>query len=238
MQQIEIGDLFIYVVRKSIKNIHLSVYPPNGSVRIAVPLNTDEDTIKLFIISKLAWIKRNRRKFENQERQSERVYLDRETHYFLGKKYLLKLIEENSKPKIEIRNKNILLLYARPNSSTKQRDEIINKWYRNYLSKEIPQIVKKWEAIIGVTVENWEIRKMKTKWGTCNIEKKEIRINLELAKKSKGCLEFIVVHEMVHLLERHHNTQFICYMDRFLPNWKNLKEELNSLPLNHIDWNY
>lgn len=238
MHQIEIGDLLIDVVQKDIKNMHLSVYPPMGRVRIAVPLNIDDETVRLYIISKLSWIKKNQRKFENQDRQSPRAFAERESHYFQGTRYLLRIREHNAPAKVEIKTKTHIDLYIRPDTSTEQQQIILNEWYRKQLKSQIPDIIAKWEKIIGVKVGNWGVKQMKTKWGTCNIEEKRIWINLELAKKPTNCLEYIVVHEMIHLLERHHNDRFLSYIDKFIPQWKLFKEELNRLPVSHGEWDY
>lgn len=238
MQQIEVSGIMIDVIRKNIKNMHLSVYPPLGRVRIAVPLTLDDDAIKLFIISKLAWIKRNQRKFENQERQTPRAYLERESYYFEGRRYLLKIIEHNAPAKVELSTKTHIELFVRPNTSQSQREVILNEWYRKQLKTKIPALIAKWQPIIGVTVNDWGVKQMKTKWGTCNISAKRIWLNLELIKKPPQCLEYVVVHEMVHLLERHHNDRFTAYMDQFMPQWKKFREELNQFILNHADWSY
>jgi len=238
MHQIEIGEFTIDIVRKSIKNMHLSVYPPTGRVRIAAPLNVDDEAVKLFAISKLAWIKKNQRKFEDQERQSPRAFVERESHYFEGRRYLLRVTEHDAPPKVIIKTKTHIDLFVRPNTSTEQRQIILNEWYRRHLKSQIPAIIERWETIIGVSVSSWGVKLMKTKWGTCNIEDRRIWINLELAKKPLRCLEYIVVHEMLHLVERHHNERFLTLMEKFLPQWKFRKEELNRLPVSHGEWSY
>lgn len=238
MHQLEIGELTIDVVQKDIRNMHLSVYPPNGRVRIAVPLNIDDEAVRLFVISKLSWIKQNQRKFENQDRQSPRVFAERESHYFQGTRYLLRIKEHNAPPKVVLKTKTHIDLYIRPETTTEQQQSILNEWYRKQLKNLIPGIITKWEKIIGVTVNDWGVKQMKTKWGTCNIEEKRIWINLELAKKPTNCLEYIIVHEMIHLLERHHNDQFLAYIDKFIPQWRFYKEELNRLPVSHGEWTY
>ena len=238
MHQIEISNFTIDVVRKSIKNMHLSVYPPTGRVRIAAPSNIDDEAVRLFAISKLGWIKKNQRKFEKQERQSPRAYAERESHYFEGTRYLLRVTEHNSSPKVIIKSKTYIDLFVKPNTSIEQRQIILHEWYRKQLKNQIPELIEKWEKIIGVTVEDWGVKQMKTKWGTCNIEKKRIWVNLELAKKPVNCLEYIVVHEMIHLLERHHNDTFLALLDNYMPKWKLYKEELNHLPVSHGEWNY
>ena len=238
MESITISGIKIDVVRKAIKNIHLAVYPPIGRVRIAVPLKTNEDTIRLYAISKLGWIKRNQRKFDGQERISPREYKQRESHYFQGKRLLLHIIETEAPPKVVLKNKTCIDLHVRPGTSVEKRHEIMSEWYRAQLKILSPDYIEKWEKILDVTVSDWLIKKMKTKWGSCSVEKKRIWLNLELAKKPELCLEYIIAHEMVHLLERHHNERFLYYMDKYLPNWRKLKTELNKLPVGHADWKY
>lgn len=238
MKQISISNITIDVVRKDIKNIHLAVYPPTGRVRLAAPLNVSEDTIRLFAISKITWIKRNQRKFEGQERMAVCVYKQRESHYLGGQRYLLNVIEQNAIPKVVVRSKTYIDLYIRPNTSTKKREEIMTEWYRAELKKLIPTIIEKWEKTTKIRINGWQVKLMKTKWGSCNIEKKKIWINLELIHKPLHCLEYIVLHEMVHLIERHHNEKFQYYMDRYMPNWKNIRAELNKFPVSHADWEY
>jgi predicted metal-dependent hydrolase len=238
MHQIQISDFTIDVVRKGIKNMHLSVYPPTGRVRIAVPSNVDDASVRLFALSKLAWIKRNQRKFAKQERESKRVYLDRESHYFEGKRYLLRVTEFDSSPKVLIKTKTYIDIFVRQNTSPEQRQSILNEWYREQLKSKIPQIIEKWEGVICVEVNNWGVKQMKTKWGTCNIEAKRIWINLEIAKKPNSCLEYIVVHEMIHLLERYHNSNFYSLLEKYMPNWKVYRDELNRLPVKYENWSY
>ena len=238
MEEITINDIKIDLVRKNIKNIHLAVYPPNGRVRLAAPLATNDDTIRLFVISKLGWIKRNQRKIEGQERTPPREFKQRESHYFLGKRYLLNIIESNSTPKVVLRSKTFIDLYVKSNTSTEKRNKIMTEWYRLQLKTQITPMIVKWENIIGVTVQDWQVKQMKTKWGACNIDRGRIWLNLELAKKPEECLEYIVVHEMVHLLERNHNERFDFLMSKYLPNWKQLRGELNKLPVSHTNWNY
>lgn len=238
MEHITISNIKIDVVRKDIKNIHLAVYPPTGRVRIAAPLKVNEDAIRLFAVAKLGWIKRNQKKFEGQERISQREYKQRESHYFQGKRYLLNITETEGAPKVILKSKKFIELFVRPETPVEKRHEIMTEWYRVQLKKQIPEIIEKWEAILKVKVSDWQVKQMKTKWGSCNIEKKRIWVNLELAKKPEHCLEYIIVHEMVHLLERHHNERFLYYMDTYLPSWRQLKTELNKLPVSHADWSY
>jgi predicted metal-dependent hydrolase len=238
MEQITISNIKIDVVRKDIKNIHLAVYPPTGRVRIAAPLKVNEDVIRLFAISKLGWIKRNQRKFEEQVRIPQREYKQRESHYFQGRRYLMTIVETEGIPKVVLKYKKFIELHVKPDTPKIKRQELLTEWYRVELKKQIPVIIDKWEKVLNVKVDDWQVKQMKTKWGSCNIEKKRIWINLELAKKPEHCLEYIIVHEMVHFLERHHNERFIYYMDTYLPMWRKLKAELNKLPVSHADWNY
>jgi hypothetical protein len=236
--QIIISDYKIDVVRKNIKNLHLAVYPPNGRIRIATPIRLTDDAIRLFAVSKLPWIKKQIRKFDHQERQTEREFVSRESHYYQGTRYLLNVIESNSTPKVELRSKTFIDLFVRPNSSRAAKEKILNEWYRKQLKEDIPSLIEKWQKIIGVEVNDWGIKLMKTRWGSCNPRVKRIWINLECAKKPFHCLEYIIVHEIVHLLERKHNEKFINYMNKFLPQWRIYKEELNRFPLNHENWSY
>lgn len=238
MHQIDVNGLVVDVVRKDIKNLHLAVYPPNGRVRVAVPLRVNDEAVRLAVISKLAWIKRQQTKFKEQERQSEREYVSGESHYFQGARYRLNVIYRDGVGRVVIRNKKTIDLYVRSKSTTVQRERVMTAWYRAYLKETFPLLIAKWEKIMGVKVEDWGVKQMKTRWGTCNIEARRIWSNLELAKKSTRCLEYIVVHEMVHLLERHHNDRFRALMNQFLPQWQLIREELNREPLTHEDWDY
>ena len=225
-----INDIEIEVTKKDIKNIHLSVHPPNGAVRISVPSKMNNEDIKLFAISKLAWIKKQQSKFENLERIPEREFVSGESYYFLGTKYLLNVIYwNNNKSKIEIRNQEFIDLYVNQDSDKDKRERIMKEWYRKELKSLLPSLIEKWEKKIGVKVESWNIKQMKTRWGTCNTKAKRIWINLELAKKPVYCLEYIIAHELIHLLERSHGCKFILLMDKYYPNWRSIKSELNSM---------
>lgn len=237
MQTIELGKIIIDVEQKDIKNIHLSVYPPVGKVKISAPHRMDLDTIRVFAISKLSWIKKQQEQLRNQNRETPREYLTRETHYFKGESYLLKIIEQDSSPKVVLKHKEIEL-YIRPNASPEKKKQVLDDWYRAELKKIIPGIIKNREKVIGVKTNDFGIKKMRTKWGSCNIETKRIWLNLELARKPVECLEYIIVHELVHLLERTHNDIFIKYMDKFMPKWRFHREELNRLPFSHVEWRY
>lgn len=233
MHQIKLGNIEIEVVRKDIKNLHLAVYPPNGRVRIAAPLRINDDLVRLFALSKLAWIKKHQAHFKAQTRQTEKEYLSGESHYFKGQRYLLNLIEHNAPAKVIIRNKTYLDIYVRTGSTKQQREKVMKEWYRRELKNDLPALIAKWQVIIGVTVADWGVKSMRTNWGSCNIKAKRIWLNLELAKKPIHSLEYVIVHEMVHLLEKYHNDRFKAYMDKFMPQWRLYKDELNRAPLNY-----
>ena len=233
--KIIVGNLIIDVVRKNIKNLHLAVYPPTGRVRIAAPLRVNDDAIRLFIISKISWIKKHQSKFNGQDRESEREFISGESHYYQGQRYLLNVIYHDAKPRVELKNKTYLDLYVRLGSNQLQRQKILTEWYRYKLKEQIPDLIDKWKHIVGVEVDDWAVKKMKTRWGSCNRKNKRIWINLELAKKPLHCLEFIIVHELTHLLERHHNDRFKGLMDGFMPQWRVYKEELNRFILPYSD---
>ncbi len=237
MKQIMLGDISVDVAQKDIKNVHLSVYPPSGRVRIAAPLRMDMDTIRVFAISKLSWIKKQQNKFRNQVREAPRECITRESHYYLGKRYLLCVIEHNAPPKVTIKHET-MEMFIRPNTGLKKRQEILDEWYRQNLKEIIPGIISQYEKIMNVKVNKFGIRKMRTRWGTCSRVPKRIWLNLELAKKPKEYIEYIVVHEMTHLLERRHNERFVALMDQFLAKWRFYKEGLNRIPLRHENWSY
>ncbi|MDO9064000.1 MAG: SprT family zinc-dependent metalloprotease [Sulfuricella sp.] len=235
--QIDLGEIAIDVVKKGIKNIHLSVYPPAGKVRISAPLWMDLDTIRVFAITKLGWIKSQQQKLREQERETPREYLDRESHYVWGKRYLLKMVEKDAAPEVELKH-NKMILQIRPATSHERKKAVLDAWYREKLKEVVSALIAKWEPLMGVKVERFFVQRMKTKWGSCSPDAKSIRLNTDLAKKPPECLEYIVVHEMAHLLEPTHNTRFIALMDRFMPKWRFYKDGLNKLPVRHEDWVY
>jgi hypothetical protein len=238
MHQITVSDLVVDVVRKDIKNLHLAVYPPDGRVRVAAPLLVDDEAVRLAVIARLAWIRRQQGKFAQQERQSAREVVSGESHYFQGRRYLLNVVYRAGVPAVAVRNNTTLDLFVRPGSDTAQRERVLLDWYRRELKQLIPPLAAKWQAIIGVQVAEWRVKQMKTRWGACNPAAGRIWLNLELIKKPASCLEYIVVHEMVHLLERRHNEQFRDLMNKFMPNWQFQKDLLNELPARHEKWMY
>lgn len=235
---IRVGGINVEVVRKNIKNLHVGVYPPEGRVRVAAPLLMSDEAVRLAVISKLAWIKRQKTHFQEQSRQSKREYVPRESHYFFGRRYLLNVVEHNGRAKVEIRRSRQLDLFVPTGADASQREKVLMEWYRKELKARIPGLIEKWQAVIDVQVADWGVKRMKTKWGSCNREARRIWINLELAKKPIHCLEYIIVHEMVHILERHHNEQFAAKMDAFMPSWRLYRDELNRAPLSNEKWEY
>jgi predicted metal-dependent hydrolase len=234
---ITVSGIHVQVIRKAIKNLHLGVYPPNGRVRVAAPLSVSDEAVRLAVIGKLGWIKRRRAGFQIQPRQSQREMVTGESHYVWGRRYRLD-VTESSRPAVRLRNNQILALQMRRGSTRLDRQAILSRWYRQLLHEEIPWLIAKWEPLIRANVAEWGIKRMKTRWGTCSPSSRRIWINLELAKKPSLCLEYLVVHEMVHLLERNHNQRFTEHMDRFLPDWRQRRDELNRAPLAHEEWTY
>jgi predicted metal-dependent hydrolase len=237
-RQIVVNGQAVQIVRKAIKNLHLGVYPPNGRVRVATPLAVTDAAVRLAVIGKLGWIQRQQARFAAQPRQSEREMVSGESHYFLGRRYRLRVIPHDGATKVVLRNQSRIELHAQAEATAPQREQMLHRWYRQQLKKLIPPLLEKWQTALGVQVADWRIKKMKTKWGTCTIEARRIWLNLELAKKPVPCLQYIIAHEMVHLVERHHNDRFVALMNRHMPNWRLHRQELNSAPLNHESWRY
>ena len=235
--QIHLGDIALDVVRKDIKNVHLSVHPPTGRVRISAPSRMSLDTIRVFAISKLPWIKQQQRKLREQERETPREYLDRESHFVWGKRYLLSVIERDLAPEITLKH-NRMILTVRVGTHEGAKEALVAQWYREQIKEVAPEMIAKWGPILGVSVSRVFVQQMKTKWGSCNPHARTVRLNTELAKKPKECLEYIVLHEMVHLIEPTHNAHFVALMDRFMPKWQVCLQRLNSLPVCHADWEY
>jgi len=235
--QLQLGDIAVDVVLKNIKNVHLSVYPPTGRVRISAPGRMKIDTIRVFAIAKLGWIRQQQKKLREQERESRREYLDRESHYVWGRRFLLKVVEEDVAPGVQIRH-GALLLRVRPGADDKTREAIVAAWYRQILKTAVRPLIEVWAPRLSVTVNRFFVQQMKTKWGSCNPIARTIRLNTELAKKPRECLEYIVVHEMVHLLEPTHNATFTSLLDHVMPQWQHSRDILNALPVRHERWSY
>lgn len=226
---LHIGSIEIEVTFKAIKNLHLSVHPPYGRVTIASPDFYDSEKVKIYASTKLGWIKREQNKIRSQEREDPKLMITQESHQFLGKRYLLKIIEA-SRPKLLLKH-NVIELYALPNATLEQKQKTFFNWYKKELEAKIGNLISEYARQMNIANINFGIRKMKTKWGSCNIEKRMLWFNIELAKKPIDCVEYIVVHELVHLLERNHNKNFVILMDKFYPTWRIQKKILNELPL-------
>ena len=237
-RRIDVRGTPVEVVRKDIKNLHVGVYPPNGRVRVAAPLRLDDDAVRLAVISRLGWIRRKQAEFEQQDRQSQREFVTGESHYFEGRRYRIDVTERDGPPTVRLLNNTTMALSVRPGADRDKREAVLHRWYRCQLRDRLPALLAKWEPKVGVQIAEVRIRKMKTCWGTCNRDARRIWLNLELAKKPASCLEYIVVHEMVHLIERHHNDRFRDLMDRLIPQWRLHRDELNRAPLAHVDWRY
>lgn len=234
LQQIHLGEITVDVTFKNIKNIHLSVYPPTGKVRISAPSGTNIEKIRVYAISKLTWIKKNQKKLRNQLRESPRDFVERESHYFFGKRYLLRISETDLAQTVVLRHREIELV-VRKAATKEQRKRLLEHWYRVQLKEKAARYIFLWQKRLRLTVEDFGIRKMRTKWGSCNSVAKRIWINLELVKKPEFCLEYVIVHEMLHLIERKHDSKFVAEMDRNLPHWRASKRELNRLPIGSND---
>lgn len=233
-----VSGIEVELIRKNIKNLHLGVYPPNGRVRIAIPLHIDDEAARLAVVNKLAWIKKRIEIFENQSRLSEPEVLSGESWYFFGQRLKLAVVASREKPQVRRIKKSQLELHVSSRSSKEFRLKVINRWYRKELQLATEPIIAKWESRIGVKVEALGIKRMKTKWGSCNQQNGRIWINSELAKKPIECLEYIVVHELIHLIESSHNENFEKLLDKYLPNWKSISQTLNATPLAHENWTY
>jgi predicted metal-dependent hydrolase len=235
---LRVNDISVEVYRKKIKNLHVGVYPPDGHVRVAAPLRLDDEAVRLAIVTRLPWIKRRQAEFARQERQSAREMITGESHYFFGKRYLLDVIEAGSRKRVEIANNKTLRLTIRPGTDVPARRRLLDDWYRARLREEVDEIYPRWESVVGQEAVEYRIKRMKTLWGSCNAAAGRIWLNLELVKKPRECLEYILVHELVHLIERHHNDRFMELMDRFMPDWRSRRDELNRAPLANDDWDY
>ena len=236
--QIEVRGLSIEIIRKNIKHLYISVHPPNGQIRVSAPLRLDDDAVRMAIISRLGWIRKKQTEFTKQQRQSQREFITGESHYFAGKRYRLDVTEQNCPPSVKLLNNTRIGLTVRPGTGRDRREQVLNQWYREQLRAQLPPLITKWEPKMEVSVSEVRIKKMKTLWGSCNIEAKRIWLNLELAKKPNVCLVYVLVHEMTHLLERHHNDRFRELMDTFLPQWRTYRDELSKAPLAYENWRY
>lgn len=238
VRHLTVSGIRVEVVRKDIKNLHLGVYPPHGRVRVAAPWVISDEAVRLAVIDKLGWIRRQQAKFAEQPRQSPREMVNGESHYFLGQRYRLRVHEQDAPARVAIRGVASLDLFVRPGASAEQREAVLLRWHREQIKALIPPLLEQWQAILGVQVADWGVRKMKTQWGSCNPASRRVWLNLELAKKPVQCLEYIVVHELVHPLGRHHDERFAGLLDTHLPQWRQYRKMLNQAPLGHEEWVY
>jgi predicted metal-dependent hydrolase len=234
----QIGGIAVEVVRKTIKHLHVGVYPPAGRVRVAAPRRLNEEALRLAVVSRLGWIRRRQKEFAGQDRQSQREIVTGESHYFQGRRYRLRVRKREGTPEVLLVGKALMELRAPPGHDRAQRDVVLQRWYRQQLRALLPQLLARWEPRIGRTASEVRIKRMKTRWGSCNASDRRVWLNLELIKKPVVCLEYVLVHELVHLHERHHNDQFLKWMDRLLPAWRLHRDELNRAPLAHEEWTY
>lgn len=232
-----LGGITIEILRKDIRNVHLSVHPPAGRVRIVAPRHSSDEAIRAFAISKLGWIRRQQARLQEQERETPREFLDRESHYVWGRRLLLRVIEVDGAPGVELSPRR-LTLRVRPRTPASKRGQVLDEWYRGQIRLALPPLLARWAHVMGVGVPRVFVQRMKTKWGSCNPRLATIRLNTELARKPPECLEYLVVHELAHLREPTHNHRFLTLMDRFLPAWQAVRQTLNRLPVRHADWEY
>ncbi|MBX9753696.1 MAG: M48 family metallopeptidase [Pseudomonadaceae bacterium] len=236
-EHIELGDIRVEVQRKNNKHAHLYVYPPEGRVHISAPMHMGLDALRAFAISRLSWIKAQQRQMCAQSREPEREYLNRESHQVWGRRYLLEVIEVDAAPAVELKH-STLVLQIRTGSDDVRRQEVLECWYRELLRAKLAELLDKWQSLMGVKAQRIFVQRMKTRWGSCNPTTGNIRLNTELAKKPPECLEYILVHELAHLIEPTHNARFLALLDRFIPHWRQLKDELNRLPVRHEKWDH
>lgn len=233
--RLQVGEMAVEVAFKDIKNVHLSVHPPAGRVSISAPRRMKLETVRVFAISKLDWIKRQQQKIRSQEREPQREYLDRESHYVWGKRYLLSIVETDKTSKVELKHSK-MIVHVRPGTTRVKHAMLIDAWYRSQVREATTRLIAKWEPLLQVRVARFHVQRMKTKWGSSNPSSRNIRLNTDLAKKPRECLEYIIVHEMCHLLEPTHNASFVVLMDRLMPHWRSLREQLSRLPVRHEHW--
>lgn len=232
---IELGDVTIAVTRKDVRNVHLSVHPPHGRVTLVAPVDTRLDVARAYAISKLMWIRQQQEQLKNQARETPRAYVDRESHYLWGRRRLLKVEFADAKPSVKYDHRSITLT-VRPGSDVEKRASVMHEWHKSLLHAVVPGLLSKWQEKLGVEVQHYFLQRMKTKWGSCNYSAANIRINTELVKKPKDLLEYVVVHELVHLLEPNHSDRFVEILQHHYPTWRDARAELNELPLAAEEW--
>lgn len=234
-EQITLGDITIAMTRKQVKHVHLSVHPPNGRVTMVVPQATRLAAARAYAISKLRWIRDQREKLRTQPRELPRAFVTRESHYLWGRRYLLTVQEMDTKPSVVAKNQR-LVMTVRPGASASKRAEVMHEWHKSLMHAAVKPLLSKWETKIGVKASAYFLQRMKTKWGACNARARNIRLNTELVKKPRDLLEYVIVHELMHLIEPRHSDRFMALMDRHYPHWRDARAELNALPLSAQAW--
>ena len=228
MTIIEVANISAEVEWKNIKNVHLTIYPPDARIHVSAPIGMAEESVRLFLITKISWINQRISQIITQKRQTPREYVSGENHYFKGQRYRLKVVYHNAPAKVEIHGNEYINLYVREGATEERRAEVLREWYRSELKMLLNQLIAKWEKTLDVSVNKWEVKQMKTLWGSCNHRTRNIIFNLELIKKPVHCIEYIVVHELLHIRVRLHNEEYTALLNCYFPNWKNLKDELNE----------
>ena len=232
---IELGDITISMAFKAIKNVHLTVLPPDGKVTLVAPLGTRPEVARAYAITKLQWIRQQQAMLNAQAREAPRQFVERESHHVWGRRYLMTMVEAEVKPHVKLDHKRITLS-VRPGHDAAKRLEVMHEWHKSLLHALVPKLISKWEPVLGVKVSGYFLQRMKTKWGSCNHHAGNIRLNTELVKKPKDLVEYVVVHEMAHLLEPTHSERFVALLDQHWPHWRECRAELNALPLGHDGW--
>lgn len=235
-ETIHVGEIPITVIIKDVRNVHLSVHPPDGHVTLVAPASTRLNVARAYAISKLNWIREQQHKLKSQARETPRQFIERESHYLWGRRYLLTVVYQDAKPGVTFDHKRITLT-VRPGTTVENRAKVFHEWHKSLLHEAVPPLIQKWEAKLGVEVANYYLQRMKTRWGSCNHQAKHIRLNTELVKKPKDLLEYVIVHEMAHLLEPTHSDRFVAILDAHYPTWREARHELNELPLSAESWN-
>ncbi|MAQ18965.1 MAG: metal-dependent hydrolase [Sandaracinus sp.] len=234
-ETLQLAEITIHIARKDIANVHVSVHPPEGEVRVSAPEHFSLASLRAFLITKLAWMRAERAKFQEQPRNAPLLYIDRESHYLWGERYLLEVIERDAPPEVDLGH-GVLRLYVRPGTGEEKREEVLSRWYRDQVRDAVNELLPVWEKRLGVQVERSYVQRMKTRWGSCNPAQGTIRLNTELAKNPRRCLEYVLVHELAHLHDATHGPRFRDLMDHHVPTWKTIRDELNGRALAHQDW--
>lgn len=234
--EIRVGELRVSIVRKGIKNLHLGVYPPDGHVRVAAPIALSDAAVRVAVVTRLPWIKRQQAAFASQARETAREMVSGESHYYRDRRYRLRVVESTGRPGVELRGKTTMVLHVRPGTGASAREQVLYAWYRERMREAVAKLLPKWQDRCGAAPSFVGIKRMKTKWGSCNPATGRIWLNVELVKKAPSSLEYVLVHELVHLLERSHGERFLALMDALMPAWRERRQQLAALPLHHAEW--